>query len=271
MSSANADRNLLLGILAVQMHFVSRDALIAGMHAWVLERAKPLDQILVEQHALTPEHCALLEALVQAHLRLHGDDPEKSLAALAVPTPLRQELHGLKDDDVQASLAQLPQEEAHTVAYAPAPDGAAALRYQVLRPHAKGGLVEVFVALDQELRREVALKEIDAEHADDPYSLGRFVREAEITGGLEHPGIVPVYGLGQYGDGRPFYAMRFIQGETLKDTIARFHAGDPGVTLRGLLTRFVAVCNTIAYAHSRGVIHRDLRKLEEFDRLRPFG
>ena len=95
MSAAHSDRNLLFGVLALQMDFLGRDALLAGMHAWVLERQKPLDQILVEQHALTPEHRALLESLVQAHLRLHDDDPEKSLAAVAVPTPLRDELRGL--------------------------------------------------------------------------------------------------------------------------------------------------------------------------------
>jgi hypothetical protein len=100
---------------------------------------------------------------------------------------------------------------------------AAGQRYQILRPHDKGGIGEVFVALDQELIRQVALKEIQERHAADAHSRGRFVREAEITGGLEHPGIVPVYGLGQYADGRPFYAMRFIQGETLKDAIARHH------------------------------------------------
>lgn len=96
-------------------------------------------------------------------------------------------------------------------------------RYQILRPHDKGGIGEVFVALDQELNREVALKEMQEQHAADLHLHGRFVREAEITGGLEHPGIVPVYGLGQYADGRPFYAMRFIQGETLKDAIVRLH------------------------------------------------
>jgi WD40 repeat protein/tRNA A-37 threonylcarbamoyl transferase component Bud32 len=141
----------------------------------------------------------------------------------------------------------------------------AGLRYQILRPHDKGGIGEVFVALDQELNREVALKEIQERHAADEHSRGRFVREAEITGGLEHPGIVPVYGLGQYADGRPFYAMRFIQGETLKDAIAHYHRSgerrsrSPEFELRSLLTRFVAVCNAIAYAYSRGVIHRDIK------------
>ena len=81
----------------------------------------------------------------------------------------------------------------------------------------------ISVALDGELNREVALKQILDHHADDPASRERFLREAEITGGLEHPGIVPVYGLETRGDGRPYYAMRLIRGDTLKDAIARHH------------------------------------------------
>ena len=140
-------------------------------------------------------------------------------------------------------------------------------RFRILRPHARGGLGEVFVARDEELHREVALKEIRPDHADDPTSRARFLLEAEITGGLEHPGIVPVYGLGHYADGRPYYAMRFIQGDSLKEAIERFHSADgrrrdPGeraLELRKLLRRFLDVCNAIAYAHSRGVLHRDLK------------
>ena len=88
----------------------------------------------------------------------------------------------------------------------------------------RGGLGAVFVAMDGELHREVALKQILEKHADDPISRQRFLLEAEITGGLEHPGIVPVYGLGTYADGRPYYAMRFIKGDSLKEAIERFHA-----------------------------------------------
>src|SRR5262249_40114765 len=140
-------------------------------------------------------------------------------------------------------------------------------RFRVLRPHAKGGLGAVFVALDAELHREVALKQILDGHADDLTSRSRFLLAAEITGGLEHPGIVPVYGLGTYADGRPYYAMRFIKGDSLKEAADRFLAdeslkGDPGrrsLELRKLLRRFIDVCNAIEYAHSRGVLHRDIK------------
>jgi serine/threonine-protein kinase len=123
------------------------------------------------------------------------------------------------------------------------------------------------VALDCELHREVALKQILDHHADHPNSRARFLLEAEITGGLEHPGIVPVYGLGVYPDGRPYYAMRFIRGDSLKEAIAAFHTddtlrGDPGrrsLGLLKLLRRFLAVCDAIDYAHSRGILHRELK------------
>jgi len=124
----------------------------------------------------------------------------------------------------------------------------------------------VFVANGQELNREVALKEIQSQFADDTDSRSRFVLEAEVTGGLEHPGIVPVFGLGQYDDGRPYYAIRFIKGDSLKDAITAFHnnnndqcESERSLQLRQLLGRFIDVCQAISYAHSRGVLHRDLK------------
>src|SRR5437588_4181288 len=86
---ATADRNLLFGILALQMDFIGRDALVAAMHAWVLDKHKPLGQLLVKHGALTADTCALLEALVQKHLALHGDDAERSLAAVSSAGPIR--------------------------------------------------------------------------------------------------------------------------------------------------------------------------------------
>ena len=134
-------------------------------------------------------------------------------------------------------------------------------RFHRLRLLAKGGLGAVFIAHDSELNREVALKEIQARHSDDLNSRARFLLEAEITGSLEHPGIVPIYGLGQYPDGRPYYAMRLIHRDTLTGAIggstrADGPARDPGeraIALRKLLARFIEVCDAVAYAHSRGV------------------
>jgi hypothetical protein len=107
-SRPSADRNLLFGILALQMDFISRDALIAAMHAWVLDKAQPLGQILVELGAIRSDKHAALEMLVKMHLEYHKDDAEKSLAALGIPAPVRQELRSLGDSDVGASLVRVP-------------------------------------------------------------------------------------------------------------------------------------------------------------------
>jgi serine/threonine-protein kinase len=268
---AAADCNLLFGILALQMDFINRDALIAAMHTWVLDKAKSLGQILEANGQLSPGRRAALDALVREHLAAHGDEPRRSLAAAAARTLLPEELGRLADADLQASLdsvvSRQTAELAPTVDAHPPSHGGSGQRFRVLRPHAKGGLGEVFVALDQELHREVALKEMRSRYAEDPSGRARFVLEAEVTGQLEHPGIVPVYGFGYHADGRPYYAMRLVKGHSLGEALARFHQAegpgrDPGeraLALRQLLGRFVAVCNAVAYAHSRGVLHRDLK------------
>lgn len=138
-------------------------------------------------------------------------------------------------------------------------------RYRPLSYHRRGGLGIVFIAEDGEIGRKVALKCMQRLPSTDSAARRRFVSEAEITGKLEHPGIVPVYGLGQDAKGKPYYAMRFIQGETLGEAIDRFHSqasapeSERNVDLRRLLRHFIAVCETMAYAHDRGVIHRDLK------------
>jgi serine/threonine-protein kinase len=277
----SADRNLLFGILAMQMDFVGKDELIATMHAWVLAKTRPLGDLLAEQGALKPEHRTLLDALVQAHLAQHGGDPARSLAALSSIGSARRDLEQVADPDVQASLGVVASARPTGDPNATAAKGlgeltSTGLRFRVLRPHARGGLGEVFVARDEELNREVALKEIQPRYADDPQSRARFLLEAEVTGGLEHPGVVPVYGLGTHADGRPFYAMRFIKGDNLQEAIRRIHGISSSVPkrkrksrrgplrfnsleFRQLLRRFIDICNAVAYAHSRGIIRRDLK------------
>jgi pentatricopeptide repeat protein len=138
--------------------------------------------------------------------------------------------------------------------------------YGELRYITRGGMGELWEARDATLSRVVALKLLLARQQQNPDADRRFLIEAEITSRLDHPGVAPVLGVGHLRDGRPCYAMRFIHGETLDETIQRFHA-DSGearqafesLAFRQLLGRFVAVCNTIAYAHSRGIIHRDIK------------
>ncbi|WP_417738556.1 protein kinase domain-containing protein [Rosistilla oblonga] len=147
------------------------------------------------------------------------------------------------------------------------PDSLSASRFRVVRSHAKGGLGEVFLAHDSELNRDVALKEIQLKHAHSAEGQSRFVLEAEVTGRLEHPGIVPVYSLGRYPDGRPFYAMKFVRGASFRDALVAFHEKHPNKTaslfygreLQQLMRRFIDVCNAIDYAHERGVLHRDIK------------
>src|SRR5262245_26146304 len=107
MPQPHADRNLLFGILALQMDFISRDALVAAMHAWVLDKGKPLGQILLQQNALSEEEHALLEALGRKHLEKHNNDPQQSLAALSSVGSARRQLEQVADPDVQASLAHV--------------------------------------------------------------------------------------------------------------------------------------------------------------------
>ena len=229
-----ADRNLLFGIVALQMDFIGRDALIDALRDWTTQKHKPLGQVLVDRGDLSDARRALLEPLVDEHVRQHDHDPAASLASISSVIDGEVNWDRVADADLQESLAVRRQARAAErlpssggSGFSGSTDGAAetsATRYRIVRPHARGGIGEVFVAFDQQLNREVALKEIQSRHLHEASFRDRFVREAEVTGGLEHPGIVPVYSLGHYADGRPFYAMRFIRGDSLKEAVERFHA-----------------------------------------------
>lgn len=231
MSDFSADRNLLFGILALQNNFISRESLLAAFTEWIVNKHRPLGEILCEQGKLTPSQNDLLRALAEEHIKQHGNDPEQSLAAVSPVGAIQEELRKLGDRQLLDKLPLLSASamtDSFSKVFAMSSDATpSGSRFRVLRPHAKGGLGEVFVARDLELHREVALKEIQSKFADYADCRTRFVLEAQITGGLEHPGIVPVYGLGQYADGRPFYAMRFIRGDSLAEAIQRFHQSSP--------------------------------------------
>ena len=209
---------------------------VSAFRAWTGDESVPFADHFVARGDLNKTQQAEVEALAELQLERHGGDSQKALAAIHPGRSIREGLRGLADPEIDSTLAKVDSDstqgygDSGRTAGTTASDGQ---RFRILRPHAKGGLGEVFVALDQELHREVALKQILEPYADDPVSRSRFLREAVITGGLEHPGIVPIYGLQHDLDGRPFYAMRLVRGESLKDAIKRFHAAeqsdrDPG-------------------------------------------
>jgi serine/threonine-protein kinase len=178
-----------------------------------------------------------------------------------LPEPADTADHHVVNDAAPPTIDDAPTRDTGNAE--PLPSNSLAGRYRIVRLHAKGGLGEVHLAEDLEIGRHVALKLIQPRHID-AIAQRRFIREATLTGGLEHPGIVPVYGLVQDGTGGPCYAMRFVTGESLADAIGRFHAGSPAGAFesgefRKLLGQFVAVCQAVAFAHSKGVIHRDLK------------
>lgn len=135
--------------------------------------------------------------------------------------------------------------------------------------HARGGMGEILIGYEAALDRELAIKRLQQPLGSDPDRRARFLREAAITSRLEHPGIVPIHGVNAGQEGPLCYAMRLVRGRTLAEAVACNGAPAVGATLRELLSRFVAVCNTVAYAHSRGVIHRDLKPSNVM--LGPYG
>ncbi|MGC4090650.1 MAG: protein kinase [Polyangiaceae bacterium] len=126
----------------------------------------------------------------------------------------------------------------------------------------RGGIGRVFVALDRHLGRSVAVKELLLDETDDPgrpgtlQTVARFLREARITGQLDHPNIVPVYELGRRADGSLYYTMRVVRGRTLSRALSEAKSLPERLALLG---HFIGLCQAIAYAHSRGVVHRDIK------------
>ena len=129
-------------------------------------------------------------------------------------------------------------------------------RYQLLGEIARGGIGVILKAHDADLGRDVAMKVLHDEHRDDPSLLARFIEEAQVESQLQHPGIVPVYDFGLQADERPFFTMKLIRGRTLAALLAERRGREDRRRFLGI---FEQVCQTIAYAHARGVVHRDLK------------
>jgi eukaryotic-like serine/threonine-protein kinase len=130
-------------------------------------------------------------------------------------------------------------------------------RYQLFGEIARGGMGAVLRGRDPDLGRDLAVKVLLENHEGKPELVRRFVEEAQIGGQLQHPGIVPVYELGAFTDRRPYFTMKLVKGRTLASLLGERES--PAHDLPRFLSIFEAICQTVAYAHARGVIHRDLK------------
>jgi tetratricopeptide (TPR) repeat protein/tRNA A-37 threonylcarbamoyl transferase component Bud32 len=261
----DSDRNLLFGVLALLTEAVTRDQFVEGCTSWSTNKDKSLADVFAERGWLTPGDRANVERVVEQKLKEQASDATVSLVGVTGEDVEQTLVHAARPDNDRTLLTNVPKAGTsvqRSTSYPPA----SRERHTRGRLHATGGLGRIWVARDDDLGRDVALKELLSEQINNPSVLNRFLEEAMITGQLEHPNIVPVYQLApatRPGES-PFYTMRFVRGRTLGAAIQDYHqkrqAGEAGpVELRELLNHFVAVCNAVAYAHSRGVLHRDLK------------
>jgi len=239
-AGAAMDANLLFGVLAVQAGAIKRQHLLDACMVWASRTDASIADILVEHGWLRESDKPLVQKLVDRRTPVTRPVSGRSLQ--------HDSGSGLTSRDgtvIVAAVADLPDRQ----------------QLRVKELHSQGGMGQVWLSRDQVLGREVAIKELLPEHLHSPANRERFYREAQITAQLSHPGTVPVYDYCEE-DGRVYYTMKFMRGKLLTEAIRECHAlrgSDHFRALVDLLDSFVSICNTIAYAHSRKVIHRDLK------------
>lgn len=265
MQIADTDSNLLFGVIAMQSGLIDMRQFVDACTLWASHKVSSLADVLVHQGWIVDEDRQHVEYLLQRRLKKQGGNARASLAS--VPADVQEVLKSLGDDAIRA-LPDAAGARIDVTVDVPFPETSSSGDRVTLKGlHSSGGMGQVWVAYDRVLGREIALKELRADRADSIRSRERFHREAQLTGQLEHPGIVPVYEFHNDEAGhRCYYTMRFVRGRTLTEVIRQYHEqrrveqkAGLNSELLALLNVFVSICQTIAYAHSRNVIHRDLK------------
>ncbi len=252
------ETNLLFGVLAVQMEYIDSSQFTEACASWAVNKSRPLADIVVERGWLSPEDREDIEKCVLRKLRKHQGSVAATLHASADST-LREAMRQSQVPEILESLDELC---GHSETALHAPLASASMDWRsVFR---EGKLGQIWRGFDPALGREVALKVVRPDRAGQAPARGRLMQEARIAGRLEHPHIVPVYALGQRDDGDPYYVMRLVHGPTLADDIARHHQTRlqnrvDVIERRRLLQCLQSVCHAVAYAHSKGFLHLDLK------------
>ncbi|MBX7257293.1 MAG: protein kinase [Candidatus Hydrogenedentes bacterium] len=262
------DRSLLFGVLGISLRHFSAEQIQQFTAEWEIEPSQSLPERLLSAGIVTPQVFETLNSITDLVVKVHGGDAGAALRAFGGETTIIAPIDHptLTDPFFSAEASSLPEVEG--VQEFPG-------RYSDIGEHGRGGFGRVLLVHDSHLDRDIAMKEllpVELNEAPpgtpapgtDPNTptrktlevVSRFLREARVTSQLEHPSVVPVYELGRRSDGTLYYTMRFVRGNTLS---AAFRQRKTLTQRLELLPHFVDLCNAIAYAHSRGIIHRDIK------------
>lgn len=277
----DAQRDLIFCLFAVQLGCATADQFVVTGVAWLSEPERGLSTRLIEACNIEPDRVVLLDGLTDAAIKHHGGDIHSTLTGLSIDRTLED----IFDWSVDSAPPEDPTRLGLPLALNIGSSERGALsedpgRYTHKSEYSRGGMGRILLVHDQYLARDVALKELLPDRLrmtpksggeSTPFSksagmIARFLREAKITGQLEHPNIVPVYELGQREGGNFYYTMKLIRGETFAAALKK----SEGLRDRlRLIPNFVDLVQAIAYAHSRQVVHRDLKPGNVM--LGPFG
>lgn len=219
--------DLGLGVLAMESEAIDGEQFVQAYSQWTSNRERSFVDVLMQLDSLTNSQREAIASLRTSSNWQELQESDNSIKAALLNNKYKQEM-------------------------------------QIKKLHSSGGIGRVWLAEDVTLKRDIALKELLPEYVESAEMRRRFIREARITAQLMHPGTVPVHEL-QENNGIPSYIMRFVEGKTLTNLIAKHHQqriDEGNLSTAGmlrLLRYFSSVCHTISYAHSQRIIHRDIK------------
>ncbi|MHC5077944.1 MAG: protein kinase domain-containing protein [Planctomycetota bacterium] len=237
-----ARKGLALALAALRNHLVEREALEPFLDGASEEEI--VDTMLAEG-LITEEESRALRII------------EEGRSTRGVPEVTFRD--SISDENATMEVAREDSGEGAKIVI---PCSSSSERYTILDELGRGGIGAVYSAFDHNLQRHVAIKVMLSERKGLTRA-ERFIREAKLSGQLQHPNIVPVYDMGEYGNNLPFFTMRMVRGRSLAEVLQSIRDGDretqAAYSIWRLLPIFQAICMGIAYAHEKGIVHRDLK------------